>query len=91
MRIEQADPKRVIYQAYALEDVTEEECRTIFLNWVLGLPDETAPKPAIKRLIAEYGKDDAHPMTSILHQGLEGLPTSKRRGGRRARFQGDHN
>lgn len=82
MRLEQADPRGLIREAYRIEGIGAEECRSIFLDWALGLPVELSTARALKRLIAEYGgAAPDHPMTAILRAGLEAQPSPRRRGG----------
>ena len=37
------DPKGLVREAYAIPGVTEPECRSIFLDWALSLPDGADP------------------------------------------------
>ncbi|ARE42001.1 hypothetical protein RGUI_3860 [Rhodovulum sp. P5] len=82
MRIEDADPKGLIRESYRIEGLGEVECRSIFFDWSLDLPATTDARRAIKRLLAEYGRDTAdHPMTAVLRSGLDAAPRPRRRGG----------
>ncbi|MGC9419237.1 MAG: hypothetical protein ACP5EN_09745 [Rhodovulum sp.] len=86
MRIEMADPKWLIREAYRIEGIGEGECRSIFLDWALSLPEGVETKPALKRLLAEYaGPAPDHPMTDVLRAGLDDQPEPRRRGGARGR------
>lgn len=85
MRLEEADPRGLIREAYRIEGISPEECRTIFLDWALSLGPESDMKRAIKRVIAAYGGVD-HPMGAILRAGLDAPASTGRRGGRRARL-----
>lgn len=85
MRIEEADPKGLIREAYRIEGISAPECRSIFLDWAISLPPGADTRKALRRVIAEYGGDRAHPMTPVLEAGLEKAPEPGRRGGRRAR------
>ncbi|TCP63327.1 hypothetical protein EV663_101595 [Rhodovulum bhavnagarense] len=86
MRLEQADPRRLIAESYRIEAIRAEECRSIFLDWALGLPVEVNTRRALKRLLAEYSMQAPdHPMTAVLREGLEEAPTPRRRGGASAR------
>ena len=40
------DPKGLIREAYRIEGITAAQCRSIFLDWALSLPDTTAPGAA---------------------------------------------
>ncbi|MBN2905399.1 MAG: hypothetical protein JXJ18_01675 [Rhodobacteraceae bacterium] len=86
MRIEQADPKGLIRESYRIEGIAVEECRSIFLDWAIGLPVGTDTTRALKRVLAEYasGAPD-HPMTGVLRAGLSEQPVPRRRGGARGR------
>ncbi|GAA0304275.1 hypothetical protein [Rhodovulum strictum] len=86
MRIETADPKGLIREAYRIEGIGPEECRSIFLDWALSLPEGAGTRSALKRLLAEYGgAAPAHPMTAVLRAGLDDQPPPRRRGGARGR------
>jgi hypothetical protein len=80
------DPKGLITEAFRMEGISTEECRSIFLDWALSLPDTTDTRAAIEThlsAVADESKD--HPMAEILRQGLTRLDQTGRRGGRRAR------
>jgi hypothetical protein len=63
-------------------DLRIEDCRTIFLDWILGHPGEAGPAE-IGALLAEYGPAQPdHPMTRVLEEGLEQTASPPaRRGG----------
>lgn len=80
------DPKGLIFEAYRIEGITKPECRTIFLDWALSIPDATQTIPVIKALLATYAPTHPdHPMTAVMTEGLAGTPAPRRRGGWRAR------
>lgn len=80
------DPKGLIREAYRIDGINASQCRSIFLDWALSLPNGIESSAALRRLIADYGDRFAdHPMTSVLHEGLSGTATPRRRGGWRAR------
>lgn len=86
MRLELADPRRLIAEAYRIEGIVAPECRSIFLDWALGLPVEVDTRRALKRLLAEYAvQAPEHPMTQVLRAGLDEAPIPRRRGGAGAR------
>ncbi|WP_297774125.1 hypothetical protein [uncultured Roseovarius sp.] len=90
MQKDPIDPKRLIREAYRIEGITEAECRSIFLDWALSLPEGAAPADAIAEMIARYGSDHPdHPMTRVLHQGTGTAEPARRRGGWRARTRGE--
>lgn len=83
------DPKGLMREAYRMEGLTREECRSIFLDWALSLPAEVDPKVMIGAALAHYGDDPAHPMTAVLREGLEPGVPPRRRGGWKSRSRPD--
>lgn len=80
------DPKGLIREAYRISGITPEECRSIFLDWALGLPDDVPQQEALAALVAAYsGEAPGHPMTEVLRAGQVSLAAPKRRGGWRSR------
>ncbi|MEP1353137.1 MAG: hypothetical protein ABJX32_05545 [Tateyamaria sp.] len=80
------DPKGLIFEAYRIDGINKSECRTIFLDWALSLPDAIRPVPAIDVLLDRYGAGHAdHPMTEVLTEGRAQVASPKRRGGWRSR------
>lgn len=83
------DPKGLIREAYRIEGIGPEECRSIFLDWALGLPEPDQARPAIEAMLAQYGNGaEDHPMTQILRTGLADAGPARRRGGRAGRING---
>ena len=78
------DPKALIREAYNIEGITASECRSIFLDWALSLPDELDQKATIALLIERHGAA-GHPMTQVLQDGLQTMSSARRRGGWRGR------
>lgn len=72
------DPRGLIFEAYRM-DLSPEDCRSIFLDWALGLEGGAGPAE-VGLLLARYG-DVApdHPMTAVLREGAERLPPKPRR------------
>ena len=80
------DPKGLIREGYRIEGITYPECRSIFLDWALSLPDGQNAREAIDALVARYGSDHAeHPMTAVLKEGQAAALRPRRRGGWRSR------
>lgn len=80
------DPRGLIYEAFRMDDLTEADCRTIFLDWSLGLPEGMDIKDSLEALLLAYASTDPqHPMGTVLREGLEKIGPPKRRGGRAAR------
>lgn len=83
------DTKALIREAYRIDGITEAECRTIFLDWVLGLPDGQDVGVAVQAVLARHHATPAgHPMTRVLQQSLQAAVAPRRRGGRNARLTG---
>ena len=78
------DPKGLIEEAYRIDGIGTAECRSIFLDWALSLPEGSDTRAVIKTLIDRHGQPD-HPMTAVLQEGLTGTATGTRRGGARGR------
>ncbi|SDE18194.1 hypothetical protein [Limimaricola pyoseonensis] len=80
------DPKGLVREAYRIEGIGPEECRSIFLDWALSLPEDTDSAMAIRRLLERHATaPQGHPMTAVLVEGLNGSAPPKRRGGRAGR------
>lgn len=89
MELTLADPKGLVRESYAIEGITEGECKSIFIDWALSLKTGVDPMEALRVLIAQYGPGrDDHPMTRILGQALTAPDAPKRRGGRMGRQVG---
>ena len=86
MELNEADPKGLVRESYAIEGITLGECRSIFMDWALSLPLDRATPDALAKLIAHYG-DAApdHPMTGVLRAALVTPQAPRRKGGRAAR------
>lgn len=84
------DPKGLIFEAYRIEGITKSECRTIFLDWALSLPDGRDTRPDLEFLLDQYRAEHLdHPMTEVLKEGLKAAAKPRRRGGWRARRDGE--
>ncbi len=82
------DPKGLIREAYRIEGIGPEECRSIFLDWALSL-GEVAPEAAIPELLDRYAdQPEGHPMTAVLREGMGTAARTGRRGGRAGRTSG---
>ncbi|MDX5413499.1 MAG: hypothetical protein LPK02_10690 [Rhodobacterales bacterium] len=80
------DPKGLISEAYRIDGITAGECRTIFLDWALSLPDGADSREVLARLVDRYGGDAPdHPMTQVMRDGLQSMTRQGRRGGWRSR------
>lgn len=80
------DPKGLIREAYRIDGITPSQCRSIFLDWALSLPSETATQDALRTLLAQYGTAaPEHPMTAVMRDGQTTMAAPRRRGGWRSR------
>ena len=78
------DPRGLMLEAYGME-IAEGDCRSIFLDWMLGLP-EGAGAAEIGAVLDRYGRaQPAHPMTAVLREGLEATASPRRGRARRNR------
>ncbi len=72
------DPRGLIREAYRIDGITDEDCRTIFLDWVLGMPDQSGCLEAMRVLLEIHGDNNpVHPMTRLLREG-QVQPTADR-------------
>jgi hypothetical protein len=88
MRLDEADPKGLIREAYRIEGISAAECRSVLVDWALSLPADADYRDALSTVIAAHAGDAGHPMTAVLHEGLKPGPAPGRRGGRAARMRG---
>ena len=80
------DPKGLIREAYRIEGIVDSQCRSIFLDWALSLPDGQDSREAISVLLERYADEPQdHPMTQVLRDGMTRMTAPKRRGGWRSR------
>lgn len=77
------DPKGLVREAYAIPGITAGECRSIFLDWALSLPDGADALAAVRALLDRHGAP--HPMTDTLREALAPQGRRGRRGGRAGR------
>lgn len=80
------DKKDLMYEAYRIEGIDSGECRSIFLDWAMSLPDGQNTQEAIAHFLGVYQADfPDHPMTEVLKQGQEAAEPARRRGGWQSR------
>lgn len=80
------DPKGLIRESFRIDGITSGECRSIFLDWALSMPEGYDAKPEVEALLVTYAKEpDIHPMKDVLRHALSAAAEPKRRGGRAAR------
>lgn len=82
------DPKGLIRESYRIDGITLAECRSIFLDWALSLPEGTDSRTALPKVHAQYASDNpGHPMTDVLSEGLHKMTAPRRRGGWKTRIR----
>lgn len=83
------DPKGLIRESYRIDGITAAECRTIFLDWALGVPVEQDTQDVVRKLLLQYAEQpNDHPMTQTLLAALKQPAAPRRKGGRAARVGG---
>jgi hypothetical protein len=65
------DPRALIHEAYRIEGIGAADCRSIFLDWALGLPAGTSTAEAAAALLAHHAPPADHPMTALLRAAVE--------------------
>lgn len=86
MKGDARDPRGLIQEAYRMDGITASECRTIFLDWALGLQGQLDTKAEVQALLVQYADAPAdHPMTQTLIAALRDVGPARRRGGRAGR------
>ena len=76
------DPRNLIREAYRMEEITLADCRSIFLDWALGLKEGQDGAEGAAALLAHYADQPAdHPMTKVLREATAGKARARRRGG----------
>lgn len=80
------DHKNLIFESYRIEGITKGDCRSIFLDWALSLPEGQETRAAIEVMLTRYHPAHPdHPMTEVLSEGLATANAPRRRGGWRSR------
>lgn len=85
-RDDEKDPKGLIYESFRIDGIKETECRSIFLDWAIGVPVGQDSRVWVADLLAEHGDiHPDHPMTQVLKEALSRPERTGRRGGARGR------
>ncbi|MDJ1016444.1 MAG: hypothetical protein QNJ35_08040 [Paracoccaceae bacterium] len=81
-RDDPTDPKGLIWESYRIDGIGEPECRSIFLDWAIGVPMEQDSTAWVRTLLAQHEPDHPdHPMTKVLRESLLMAEKPARRGG----------
>lgn len=76
------DPRNLIREAYRIDGISVPDCRSIFLDWALGLADGQDGAEAAGALLAHHADQPVdHPMSVVLREAAEGRARARRRGG----------
>ncbi|MGI9395725.1 MAG: hypothetical protein ACR2OY_13840 [Boseongicola sp.] len=77
-----ADPRGLIHESYRIDGISEAECRSIFLDWAIGVPIDADNEAYVRKLLNQYNAQHPdHPMTTVLRAALEKPERHGRRGG----------
>lgn len=87
MTTDDLDPKGLIREAFRIEGIGPAECRSIFLDWALGMPLGADVQGAVRALLDRHGAAPGHPMTATLQAALDDPGPARRRGGRAGRLR----
>ncbi len=88
-RDDPSDPKGLIWESYRIEGIEEPECRSIFLDWAISVPQGEDSTDHVRRLLGQHGADHPdHPMTRVLREALGASPQGRRGGARGRRSDG---
>ena len=80
------DPAGLIREAFRIEGIGYQDCRTIFLDWVIGQREQFDMTEAVQAMLVRYAAEPAdHPMMLVLREAVEQAPAARRRGGARGR------
>lgn len=86
MTLDEIDKTGLIRESYLIDGISIAECRSVFLDWALKLPEEFSTDAAIGMLLKIYGGEAHHPMTQVLTEGMGQAAKAGRRGGRKGRL-----
>ena len=77
-----ADPRGLIYESYRIDGIGDPECRSIFLDWAIGVPVGQDSSDLVRKLLGRFGAEyPDHPMTTVLKAALTAPERRGRRGG----------
>jgi hypothetical protein len=76
------DPRGLIGESFRLADLSGAECRSIFLDWALGLPEDADVPALARRMLALPEARPDHPMHAVLLAASAPPHPPSRRGGR---------
>lgn len=84
---DRSDPRGLIYEAYQIAGIGDQDCRTIFFDWALGLPDDLDANVTLRALHDRYAPQyPEHPMTAVLANGFSAKKPADRPRRRKSRL-----
>ena len=84
-----ADPRGLILEAYNIENLSEKDCRTIFLDWALGVPAESDIAQLMPKLAEYYAElNPEHPMSILLKENTSSMQSIRSSRGRFSKRKG---
>ncbi len=79
-----SDPRGLIFEAYRIDNINNEDCRSIFFDWALGLDASLDAIDELRKVYNIYSEGNPdHPMTLVLKEGLTDFKNSRKRGRRK--------
>ena len=82
MTPESIDKTGLIRESYRIDGIDIAQCRSIFLDWVLKLPQDTDVTAAVQLMLQTHATDAMeHPMSMVLRDALVVADAGGRRGG----------
>lgn len=89
-RSDPSDPRGLIHEAYEIDGIGMPECRSIFLDWAIGIHDGESHQARAGELHSRFrDRYPDHPMTEVLRAAAEDAVSPGRRGGARGRRERD--
>ncbi|MEM8741755.1 MAG: hypothetical protein AAGE13_09685 [Pseudomonadota bacterium] len=80
------DPRGLIHDAFRMDGLGAAECRSIYLDWAIGMPQGTDLPASTARLLTAFAQAHPdHPMTAVLREGTDRKAAPPRRRSRPAR------
>ncbi|MGF1551034.1 MAG: hypothetical protein ACFBWO_00870 [Paracoccaceae bacterium] len=83
------DPRGLIREAYRIDGIGAEDCRSIFFDWAMGLAPGIDPGEAATALKIAYDAPADHPMTVLLDEAASQASVARRSGGWRGKRRGE--
>lgn len=80
------DPRGLIRESYRIDGIGAAECRSIFLDWAISVPNGAVERLLVAALLERHEPlAPDHPMTQVLREALAPGDQPRRKGGARGR------